>query len=172
VLPLAAAQCSGVALHGRRRRGLGRRTPPIRRSGNGAPVAVCVVHVGVESDERSDDSAIAEDRRPVQRGAVIAVHGGAGVRGWAPRGYSSTLPVPENKTAGSPRGSTAFSFWQTLTAKSTPSGLGALAISLPARASTKRAKLQKAAETAKEAARNRETRQDGRGAYESRNLTS
>jgi hypothetical protein len=55
-------------------------------SANGAPVAVLGVHVGVGIDERSDHSAIAAVRRMVQRGAAIPVHGGAGVRGWAPRG--------------------------------------------------------------------------------------
>ncbi len=59
-------------------------------SANGAPVAVLGVHVGVGIDERSDDSAIAVGRRIVQRGAAVSVHGGAGVRGWAPRGYPST----------------------------------------------------------------------------------
>jgi hypothetical protein len=91
-------------------------------SANGAPAAVLGVDVGAGCDERSDDSAIVVFRRIVQRGTAIAVHGGAGVRGWAPR-----------------------------------------------------AKLEKVAETAsvaKDAARNRETRQDGRGAYDSRNVTS
>jgi hypothetical protein len=55
-------------------------------SANGAPVVVLGVHVGVGIDERSDHSAIAVHRRIVQRGEAIAVHGGAGVRGWAPRG--------------------------------------------------------------------------------------
>jgi hypothetical protein len=63
-------------------------------SANGAPVAVLGVHGGVGIDEQSDDSAIAADRRMVQRGEAIAVHGGAGVRGWAPQGYPSTQPVP------------------------------------------------------------------------------
>ena len=45
---------------------------------------------GCASDERSDDSAIAAGRRLVQRGVAIPVQGGAGVRGWAPRGYPST----------------------------------------------------------------------------------
>ena len=58
---------------------------------------------------------------------------GPGVRGWAPRGYPSTQPVPENKTAGSPRGSTMV--WVTVNDKSTPRGLGVVAISHPARAS-------------------------------------
>ena len=83
---------------------------PIAASGNGAPVAVPGVHVGAGCDERSDDSAIAVFRRIVQRGEAIApVHGGAGVRGWAPR---STQLVPENKTVRRPRGSTAASFWE------------------------------------------------------------
>ncbi len=59
-------------------------------SANGAPDAVLGVHVGVGIDERSDDSAIAVERRMVQRGPATAVHGGDGVRGWAPRGYPST----------------------------------------------------------------------------------
>jgi hypothetical protein len=106
------------------------------------------VHVGAGCDERSDDSAIAVHRRPVQRGVATTVHGGAGVRGVAPRGYPSTQSVPEHKTAGSPRGSTAVSFWVNANGKSTPGGLRAVATSHPARASTKRAKLQKVAETA------------------------
>jgi hypothetical protein len=32
----------------------------------------------------------------VQRGGAIAVHGGAGVRGWAPRGYPSTKTGTRN----------------------------------------------------------------------------
>jgi hypothetical protein len=59
-------------------------------SANGAPVVVLGVHVGVGIDERSDDSAIAVARRQLQRGVAIAVHGGAGSRGWAPRGSPST----------------------------------------------------------------------------------
>jgi hypothetical protein len=47
-------------------------------SANGAPAVVLGVQVGVGIDEQSDDSAIAFDRRPVQRGhAILAVHGGA-----------------------------------------------------------------------------------------------
>ena len=68
-------------------------------SANGAPVVVLGVHVGVGIDERSDHSAIAVERRPVQRGPAIAVHGGAGVMGWAPRGYPSTQPVPETQNS-------------------------------------------------------------------------
>ncbi len=68
-------------------------------SANGAPAAVLGVHVGVGFDERSDHSAIAVHRRPVQRGVAIAVHGGAGVRGWAPRGYPSTQPVSEKQNS-------------------------------------------------------------------------
>jgi hypothetical protein len=143
--PLTAAKCSGVRLHGQRRRGLGRRTHGrFAASANGAPVAGLGVHVGVGIDERSDHSAIAAFRRIVQRGVAIPVHGGAGVWGWAPRGYPSTQPVPEHKTALRPRGSTKCS----LTVESTPGGLGVLAISHPARASIKRAKLQKVAGTA------------------------
>jgi len=59
-------------------------------SANGAPVVVLGVHDGAGCGERSDDSAIAAIRRPVQRGGAIAVHGEAGVRGWAPRGCPST----------------------------------------------------------------------------------
>ncbi len=55
-------------------------------SANGAPDVVLGVHGGVGIDEQSDDSAIAAERRIVQRGAAIPVHGGAGMRGWAPRG--------------------------------------------------------------------------------------
>jgi hypothetical protein len=80
----------------------GTRRGTLRRfaaSANGAPVVGLGVHVGVGIDERSDDSAIAVERRIVQRGAAIAVHGGAGVRGWAPRGYPSTQPVPEKQNS-------------------------------------------------------------------------
>ena len=59
-------------------------------SASGAPAAVLAVHVGVGIDEQSDESAIAVARRIVQRGVAIAVHGGAVVRRWAPRGYPST----------------------------------------------------------------------------------
>jgi hypothetical protein len=82
--PLHAAECSGVSLHGRRRRGLVRRTPPIAASGNGAPLVVLGVHVGAGCDERSDDSAIVVVRRQVQRGVAIAAHGGA-VRAGVPQ---------------------------------------------------------------------------------------
>ena len=68
-------------------------------SANGAPDVVLGVDVGVGIDERSDHSAIAVDRRKVQRGAAISVHGGAGVRGWAPRGYPSTQPVPKTQNS-------------------------------------------------------------------------
>ena len=85
--PTAAATRRG-ALNGR-----------FAASANGAPAAVLGVHVGVGIDERSDHSAIAVVRRPVQRGVAIAVHGGAGVRGWAPRGYPSTQPVPETQNS-------------------------------------------------------------------------
>jgi hypothetical protein len=57
------------------------------------------VHGGVGIDEQSDHSAIAAFRRPVQRGVAIAVHGGAGVRGWAPRGCPSPQPVPETQNS-------------------------------------------------------------------------
>ena len=113
-------------------------------SANGAPVAVLGVHVGVGIDEQSDHSAIAVNRRPVQRGHATAVHGGAEVMGVGPTGYPSTQPVPEHKTARRPRGST----WENGSGKSTPSGLGVPTISLPACASTKRAKLRKVAEAA------------------------
>jgi hypothetical protein len=80
----------------------GARRGALRRcaaSANGAPDAVLGVHVGVGIDERSDDSAIAVEHRIVQRGPAIAVHGGAGVRGWAPQGYPSTQPVPETQNS-------------------------------------------------------------------------
>ncbi len=76
---------------------------PIAASGNGAHAVVLGVHVRARCDEQSDDSAIAVHRRIVQRGpATKPAHSGAGVRGWAPRGYPLPKPVPENKTAGSP----------------------------------------------------------------------
>ncbi len=65
-------------------------------SANGAPDAVLGVHVGVGIDERSDHSAIAVARRNVQRGVAKTVHGGDGVRGWAPRGYPSTQTGTRN----------------------------------------------------------------------------
>ena len=168
------AACTCTA-DGRRRTRRGALIGRFAASANGAPVAVLGVHVGVGIDERSDDSAIAVPRRIVQRGVAIAVHGGAGVRGWAPRGYPSTQPVPRNKTARSPRGSTMCSFWVTVNDREYSRGLGVLAISHPARASIKRGKLRKSRKRrlrAKEAARNCETRQYRRGAYESRNVTS
>jgi hypothetical protein len=145
-------------------------------SANGAPDAVPGVHVGVGIDEQSDDSAIAVLRRRVQRGEAIAVHGRAGVRGWAPRGYPSTQPVPEHKTARSPRGSTMFSFWVTVndreyserTREYTPSRTP---LAHPSNVANFRESLKRRLRP-KEAARNRETRQDGRGAYEPRKLTS
>jgi hypothetical protein len=116
-------------------------------SANGAPVAVLGVHVGVGIDERSDHSAIAAFRRPVQRGGAIAVHGGAGVRGWAPRGTPVPNRYPKHKPAGSPRGSTKCSFWVTVNGREYSRGLGVVAISHRARASIKRGKLKKVAET-------------------------
>ncbi len=68
-------------------------------SANGAPDVVLGVHDGVGIDEQSDHSAIAAGRRNVQRGAAIAVHGGAGMRGWAPRGHPSTQLVPETQNS-------------------------------------------------------------------------
>ena len=97
--PLYTAQCSGVRLHGRRGGDSAAALTPIAASGNGAPAAALGVHVGIGCDEQPDDSAIAEARRPVQRGEAIAVHGGAGVRGWAPRGHPSTQPVPETQNS-------------------------------------------------------------------------
>jgi hypothetical protein len=145
-------------------------------SANGAPAAGLGVHVGVGIDERSDDSAIAVERRLMQRGVAKTVHGGAGVRGWAPRGYPSTQPVPEHKTARSPRGSTMLSFWVTVNGKEYSGKTGGYSPSriplahpsnVPNFRMSRKRRLR-----AKEAARNCETRQDGRGAYKSRNLTS
>jgi hypothetical protein len=145
-------------------------------SANGAPAAVLGVHVGVGIDERSDHSAIAAFRRPVQRGPAMAVHGGAGVRGWAPRGYRSTQPVPEHKTAGSPRGSTKGSLWVTVNDREYSREDSEWSPSrIPLAHPSNAANLRKSRERrlrAKEAARNYETRQDGREAYDSRNLTS
>jgi hypothetical protein len=106
VWPLRAASCSGVFLHGSAG-ALGRFAAS--GLGNGAPTAVLG---GAGCDEQSDDSAIAVERRPVQRGASIAVHGGARV----------------SNGKGTPR-------------------LGVLAISLLTRASIKRGKRRKVAET-------------------------
>ncbi len=70
--------------------------------------------------------------------------------GGGPRGGTPVpKPVTEHKTAGRPRGSTMCSFWVTVNGReSTPRGLGVVAISHPARASTKRGKLQQVAGTA------------------------
>jgi hypothetical protein len=79
-------------------------------SANGAPDAGPGVHVGVGIDERSDDSAIAAERRPVQRGVAIAVHGGAGVRGWAPRGTPVPNRYPNTKQQAGPEGRLSVRF--------------------------------------------------------------
>jgi hypothetical protein len=71
----------------------------IAASANGAPVVALGVHVGVGIDEQSDDSAIAVVRRVVQHGPGTAVHGGAGVRGWAARGYPVPKPVPKKQNS-------------------------------------------------------------------------
>ncbi len=81
-----------------------------RRSGNGAPAEALGVHVGIGCDEQSDDSAIAEARRPVQRGEAIAVHGGAGVRGWAPRGYPVLTGTRKQNSTQAPRVDRGFVF--------------------------------------------------------------
>jgi hypothetical protein len=48
----------------------------------------------------------------VQRGEAIApVHGGAGVRGWAPRGTPVPNRYPKTKQYAGSEGSTAASFW-------------------------------------------------------------
>jgi hypothetical protein len=146
-------------------------------SANGAPVAVVLaVHVGVGIDERSDHSAIAVVRRPVQRGASNAVHGGAGVRGWAHGGTPVPNRYPKHKTARSPRGSTMVSFWVTVndreyserTREYSPS---CIPLAHPSNVPNFR-KSPELRLRAKEAARNRETRQDGRGAHWPRKLTS
>ena len=137
-----------MRLHGRWRRGLGRRTPPIRRKrrrrtrcGSGRSRRRRMRRaIGRFGDCRTSPPSAARCRHDCARRGR-----GAGV---APRGYPSTQSVPEHKTAGSPRGSTAVSFWVNANGKSTPGGLRAVATSHPARASTKRAKLQKVAETA------------------------
>ena len=99
---------------------------------------------------------------------------GPGVRGWGPRGYPSTQPVPENKTAGSPRGSTMV--WVTVNdreyserTRSTRhlAPRSRIHPNVPNFRESRKRRLR-----AKEAARNYETRQDGRGAYESRNVKS
>jgi hypothetical protein len=119
---------------------------PIAASGNGAPVAVPGVHVGSECDERSDDSAIAEVRRIVQRGVALAVHGGAGVRGWAPRGYPSRNRYPKTKQHAGPEGRLRIRFWVNVNGKEYSERTRSTRH--PARASIKRAKRQKVAETA------------------------
>jgi hypothetical protein len=117
-------------------------------SANGAPDAVQGVHVGVGIDEQSNDSEIAVNRRPVQRSPAIAVHGGAGVRGVGPIGVPRYPAGTRTQTSTlAPRVDYVLVL-EPLTIESTPRGLAVLAISLPARASSKRAKLQKVAETA------------------------
>jgi hypothetical protein len=116
--PLNAAMCSGVRLHGRRRWGLGRRTPPIRRK-----------------RERRTCCRSGRSRRRRMRRAIgrfgdcrIAPHSAARCshscarwgrgEGWAPPPHHQEVPqskmVPEHKTAHRPRGSTAFSSWVTV----------------------------------------------------------
>ncbi len=146
-------------------------------SANGAPAVVPGVHVGVGIDERSDHSAIAVHRRIVQRGPAIAVHGGAGVMGVGPTGVPQYRNrYPKHKTAGSPRGSTKCSFWVTVNGREYSKRTRSIRQSrTPLAHPSNVANFRKSREgrlRAKEAARNRETRQDGRGAYESRNLTS
>ncbi len=96
-------------------------------------MVVLGVHVGVGIDERSDHSAIAVERRPVQRGvAILAVHGGAGVVGVGPTGVPQyPNRYPKHKTAGSPRGSTKGSFRVTVNGREYSRGLGVVTISHP-----------------------------------------
>ena len=77
----------------------GARNDRFAASANGAPAVVLGVHGGVGIDEQSDDSAIAEDRRPVERGVATAVHGGAEVRRFAPTGVPQTQPVAEKQNS-------------------------------------------------------------------------
>jgi hypothetical protein len=80
-------------------------------SGNGAPPVVGLgVHVGAGCDERTDDSAIAVGRRIVQRGVAKAVHGGGGVRWWAPRGTPVPNRYPNTKQQARPEGRPRFRF--------------------------------------------------------------
>ncbi len=124
--PYSAAKCNGVHLHGRRRDSVA--TPPML-NGNGAPVAVLGVDVGIECDQQSDDSAIAVLRRKVQRGDAIAVHGGAGFRCGS---HGVAGPGSGVGPTGYPR---IDHVWVSVNGKSTPCGLRVLAISLAARAS-------------------------------------
>ena len=74
-------------------------------SANGAPEVVLGVHDGAGCDERSDDSAIAEERRPVQRGHAKAVHGGAGCAGVGPTGVPQyPNRYPKTKQQARPEG--------------------------------------------------------------------
>jgi hypothetical protein len=109
-------------------------------------------------------------RRIVQRGPAKAVHGGAGVRGWAPRGYPSTQPVPETKLH-------VPVFWfDNRSRKRVPREDSAYSPSRSPLAHPpnlqKFGKSRKRRLRPQEAARNFEIRQYGRGAYGSRNVAS
>ena len=74
-------------------------------SANGAPDAVLGVHDGAGCGERSDDSAIAVERRPVQRGPAMPVHGGAGCAGVGPTGVPQyPNRYPNTKQQARPEG--------------------------------------------------------------------
>jgi hypothetical protein len=152
-----------------------------RKSGNGAPAEHVGRHSGVDvgagCDQQSDDSAIAVLRRIVQRGPVIAVHGGAGVRGWAPRRCPSpqTGTRTQNSTQA-PRVDRVSVLGRPLTERV----LGADSEYSPSRSRSRSHQPCEPSERtsrkrrlrAKEAARNREIRQCGRGAYRSQNVAS
>jgi hypothetical protein len=95
-------------------------------SGNGAPEVVLGVHVGVGIDERSDDLAIAVERRNVQRGVANAVHGGPGCGGGPHGGTPVPNRYPKTKQQARPEGRLFVRFGETLTLKR---GLGIVAIS-------------------------------------------
>ena len=164
-----------MSLHGRRRRRLGRRTPPIRRKRKR------------RTRRRSGRSRRRRMRRAIGRfgdccgsppSAARSCHACARrgrVCGGGPHG-GTPVPklVPENKTAGSPRGSTMV--WVTVNdreyserTRSTRhlAPRSRIHPNVPNFRESRKRRLR-----AKEAARNYETRQDGRGAYESRNVTS
>ena len=71
--PSVAAQWSGVYLPGRRRDSAAH--PPMPKRKGSPEEVVPGVDVGFGGDQLSEDSAIAAERRPVQCGIAIAVHG-------------------------------------------------------------------------------------------------
>jgi hypothetical protein len=174
VSPYCAAKYSGVSLHGRRRRGLGRRTRPIRRkrqrrtrrsSWRSRRHRMRRVIGQFDDCRRTPPSAARCTNSCARRGR------GEGV---TPRGYHMS-PNRYSKTKQH-AGSTAVCFWVNVNGREyAPRGLGVFASSLPLAHPSNVPNFRKSRKRrlrAKEAARIWETRQDGRGAYGSRNVTS